>query len=75
MQTTDKYAGLDVHKDTTVVAVAEGGRTGKVRLFPSGLPRCDGGGPAIDFPLSQKATIRERVRAATAGAAPAPHWP
>ena len=56
MQTTDKYAGLDVHKDTTVVAVAEGGRTGKVRLFPSGLPRCDGGGPAIDFPLSQKAT-------------------
>lgn len=30
---TDKYVGLDVHKDTTVVAVAEGGREGEVRLY------------------------------------------
>jgi transposase len=30
---TDKYVGLDVHKDTTVVAVAEGGRDGEVRLY------------------------------------------
>jgi transposase len=28
-----KYVGLDVHKDTTVIAVAEGGRTGEVRLY------------------------------------------
>ena len=28
MKTTGKYVGLDVHKDTTVVAVAEAGRTG-----------------------------------------------
>ena len=32
---TDKYVGLDVHKDTTVIAVAEGGRCGEVRLFGS----------------------------------------
>jgi transposase len=31
----DKYVGLDVHKDTTVIAVAEGGRCGEVRLFGS----------------------------------------
>ena len=30
---TDKYVGLDVHKDTTVIAVADGGRSGEVRLF------------------------------------------
>ena len=30
---TDKYVGLDVHKDTTVIAVADGGRLGEVRLF------------------------------------------
>src|ERR1039457_2652987 len=29
---TEKYVGLDVHKDTTVVAVADGGRQGEVRL-------------------------------------------
>jgi hypothetical protein len=33
MKTTDKCVGLDVHKDTTVVAVAEGGREGEVRLY------------------------------------------
>ena len=30
---THKYVGLDVHKDTTVVAIAEGGRDGDVRLY------------------------------------------
>lgn len=30
---TDKYVGLDVHKDTTVVAIAEGGREGECRLY------------------------------------------
>ena len=33
MKTTDKYIGLDVHKDTTVAAIAEGGREGEVRLY------------------------------------------
>ena len=33
MKTTGKYVGLDVHKDTTVIAVAEAGRTGEVRLY------------------------------------------
>lgn len=33
MKTTDKYIGLDVHKDTTVIAVAEGGREGETRLY------------------------------------------
>ncbi len=28
MKNLDKYVGLDVHKDTTVIAVAEGGRAG-----------------------------------------------
>ncbi len=28
MKNLDKYVGLDVHKDTTVIAVAEGGRNG-----------------------------------------------
>lgn len=28
-----KYVGLDVHKDTTVIAVAEGGRLGEVRVY------------------------------------------
>ena len=32
MKTTTKYVGLDVHKDTTVIAVADGGRDGEVRL-------------------------------------------
>ncbi|HEX2609599.1 MAG TPA: IS110 family transposase [Gemmatimonadales bacterium] len=30
---TIKYVGLDVHKDTTVVAIAEGGREGEVRVY------------------------------------------
>lgn len=33
MKSTDKYVGLDVHKDTTVVAVAEAGRVGEVRVY------------------------------------------
>lgn len=32
---THKYVGLDVHKDTNVVAVADGGRDGEVRLHGS----------------------------------------
>jgi transposase len=30
---TKKYVGLDVHKDTTVIAIAEEGREGEVRLY------------------------------------------
>ena len=30
---TDKYVGLDVHKDTTVAAIAEGGREGECRIY------------------------------------------
>lgn len=33
MKTVNKYVGLDVHKDTTVIAVAESGREGEVRLY------------------------------------------
>ena len=33
MKTLNKYVGLDVHKDTTVIAVADGGRDGEVRLY------------------------------------------
>jgi transposase len=33
MKTKNKYVGLDVHQDTTVVAVADGGREGEVRLY------------------------------------------
>ena len=33
MKNLDKYVGLDVHKDTTVAAVAEAGRTGEVRVY------------------------------------------
>jgi transposase len=33
MKTLNKYVGLDVHKDTTVIAVAEGDRHGEVRLY------------------------------------------
>jgi len=33
MKTVIKYVGLDVHKDTTVIAVADGGRDGEVRLY------------------------------------------
>jgi len=35
MNKTDKYIGLDVHQDTTVIAVAEGGRVGEVRVYGS----------------------------------------
>jgi transposase len=30
---SQKYVGLDVHKDTTTIAIAEGDRTGEVRLY------------------------------------------
>jgi len=33
MKSINKYVGLDVHKDTTVIAVAESGREGEVRLY------------------------------------------
>ncbi len=33
MKTKNKYVGVDVHKDTTVIAVADGGRDGEVRLY------------------------------------------
>jgi hypothetical protein len=33
MKRKNKYIGLDVHKDTTVIAVAEGERGGDVRLY------------------------------------------
>lgn len=33
MKQTDKYVGLDVHKDSVTVAIAEGGRLGEVRQY------------------------------------------
>jgi transposase len=33
MKGLNKYVGLDVHKDTTVLAVAEGDRAGEIRLY------------------------------------------
>ncbi len=33
IKTTDKYIGLDVHKDTTVITIAEEGRQREVRLY------------------------------------------
>lgn len=33
MKTTDKYIGMDVHKDTITVAIAEGRRLGEVRQY------------------------------------------
>jgi hypothetical protein len=33
MKTKNRSVGLDVHKDSTVIAVADGGRDGEVRLF------------------------------------------
>ena len=33
MKTNDKFIGLDVHKDTIVIAIAEGGRGGEERAY------------------------------------------
>jgi transposase len=33
MKKIHKYVGLDVHQDTTVISVAEGGRDGEVRVY------------------------------------------
>ncbi|XAE54580.1 transposase [Termitidicoccus mucosus] len=33
MKKTQHYVGLDVHKDTIMIAVADGGREGEVRLY------------------------------------------
>ncbi|MCW5547968.1 MAG: hypothetical protein KIT44_03310 [Opitutaceae bacterium] len=33
MKTLNKYVGLDVHKDTTVIVVAEEGWAGEVRVY------------------------------------------
>jgi len=33
MKKLNKYVGLDVHKDTTVMAIAEGDRDGEVRIY------------------------------------------
>ncbi len=32
MKTTKHYVGLDVHKDTVTIAVADEGRNGEVRI-------------------------------------------
>lgn len=39
MKTKNEYGGLDVHKDTTVIAVAEGGRAAAVTLALPALRR------------------------------------
>ena len=49
MKTTTKYVGLDVHKDTTVIALADGGRDGEVRLYGEPLP-ASGAASATAFP-------------------------
>lgn len=33
MKKKQRYVGLDVHKDTITLAVAEGGRRGEVRYY------------------------------------------
>lgn len=44
---TDKCVGLDVHKDTTVVAAADAGRAGEGRIRSTGLALRPGKRPGL----------------------------
>ena len=69
MKNLDKYVGLDVHKDTTVIAVAEAGRTGEVRLYgtiSSDLGALDGARSAEKAKPGAKRRVR-RTGARKAG--------
>jgi hypothetical protein len=75
---TDKYVGLDVHKDTTVVAVAEGGREGECRIYGTissdlhapGTDPIESGRLSLDFtrPIPTGCTERRRPTPLGAGA-------
>ncbi len=60
MKTLNKYVGLDVHKDTTVIAVAEGGRTGEQRVYGTISSDLH----ALEKTLRKPASIRRVVCAA-----------